>query len=212
MSTINSILSDPHYHDIFAVLKGIRNAVVYGVKIRFPHALIMSILFGKGDWSSRIRMILRMTRDHAVGLAKFVTLFKIMMIAQRRIRGGKSQSSDTFFAGLVGGYIVFGDRTPINEQIVLYVVSRVVASFLSRERLNGNATPATPAPPGSPARPMHPDARQFSVFAAIAWGAVMWLFENRSETIQPGMWSSMKYLYKDSETWDGLRTLLWRNK
>lgn len=49
MSTINSILADPAYHDVLSVLKGARNGIVYGVKIRFPHALIMSILFGKGE-------------------------------------------------------------------------------------------------------------------------------------------------------------------
>ena len=49
MSTIESILRDPAYHDILAIIKGTRNAIVYGVKIRFPHALIMSALFGKGE-------------------------------------------------------------------------------------------------------------------------------------------------------------------
>lgn len=49
MSTINAILSNPAYHDLFAILKGARNGIVYGVKIRFPHALIMSVLFGKGE-------------------------------------------------------------------------------------------------------------------------------------------------------------------
>ena len=58
-----------------------------------------------------------MTRDHALGLAKFVSLYKILLVLQRRMHGGKHQSSDTFFAGLVGGYLVFGNRTAINEQV-----------------------------------------------------------------------------------------------
>jgi hypothetical protein len=37
-----------------AILKGARNGLVYGVKIRFPHALIMSILFGRGEYVSLI--------------------------------------------------------------------------------------------------------------------------------------------------------------
>ena len=49
MSSIDSILSNPAYHDLLAIVKGARNGIVYGVKIRFPHALIMSILFGKGE-------------------------------------------------------------------------------------------------------------------------------------------------------------------
>lgn len=49
-----TILSDPAFHDFFAILKGARNGLVYGVKVRFPHALIMAILFGRGEcvrWS-----------------------------------------------------------------------------------------------------------------------------------------------------------------
>jgi peroxisomal membrane protein 4 len=39
----------------------------------------------------------------------------------------------------------------------------------------------------------------------------MYLFRHRGETIQPGMFNSMKYLYRDSEGWKDLKTLLWHN-
>ncbi len=50
MSAIHAILSNPKYHDYLAILKGARNGFVYGVKVRFPHALIMAILFGRGEY------------------------------------------------------------------------------------------------------------------------------------------------------------------
>ena len=50
MSAIHDILSNPKYHDYLAILKGARNGFVYGVKVRFPHALIMAILFGRGEY------------------------------------------------------------------------------------------------------------------------------------------------------------------
>lgn len=49
MSSIEQILNDPAYHDYLGILKGARNGFVYGVKVRFPHALIMAILFGRGE-------------------------------------------------------------------------------------------------------------------------------------------------------------------
>ena len=49
MSGLEAILSNPAYHDYLAILKGARNGFVYGVKVRFPHALIMAILFGRGE-------------------------------------------------------------------------------------------------------------------------------------------------------------------
>lgn len=91
-------------------------------------------------------------------------------------------------------------------QIVLYVCSRVVSSFLARAKSPYSNSPTAPG------RPLPPNSRQFSIFAAICWGAVMWLFKERGETIQPGMFNSMTYLYRDSEHWNSLKTLLWHNK
>ena len=39
------------------------------------------------------------------------------MLLQRKANGGKERSADTFIAGLIGGYVVFGDRTAVNEQV-----------------------------------------------------------------------------------------------
>ncbi|KAF8343802.1 Tim17/Tim22/Tim23/Pmp24 family-domain-containing protein [Cantharellus anzutake] len=207
LTTINDLILRPEYHDYLSILKGARNGFVYGVKIRFPHALIMSVLFGRGDVQSRIKQIFKATRTHALNLAKFVTIYKTLLLLQRKLNDDKERSADTFIAGLIGGYIVFGERTAINEQIVLYVASRVLASFIPRSFPSKN-------PPGinGTNKPIPPNAKLFTVFASLTWALVMWLFRHREETINPGMWSSMKYLYLDSNSWDGLKTLLWHNK
>jgi len=205
MPSIQHMISDPAYHDYLGILKGARNGFVYGVKIRFPHALIMAILFGRGDWNTRIRTILKATKTHASSLMKYVALYKALVLIQKKANGGKQRNLDTFFAGVIGGYVVFGDRTAINEQVVLYVCSRVIASFIPR------ATP-NPQSPTKGVKPIPPDSKYFSVFAALVWGAVMWLYEHKGETIQPGMFNSMTYLYRDSNVWTDLRTLLWQNR
>ncbi|KAF9647494.1 peroxisomal membrane protein 4 [Thelephora ganbajun] len=205
MATIQHIISDPAYHDYLGILKGARNGFVYGVKIRFPHALIMAILFGRGDWNTRARTIFQATKTHATNLMKYVALYKSLVLIQKKANGGKERTFDTFFAGLVGGYLVFGDRNAINEQVVLYICSRVIASFIPR------ATPK-PQSPTVGVKPIPPDSRYFSIFAALVWGSVMWLYEHKGETIQPGMFNSMTYLYRDSNVWTDLRTLLWHNR
>ena len=48
MDALRSVAVNPAYHDILAILKGARNGLVYGVKVRFPHALVMAALFGRG--------------------------------------------------------------------------------------------------------------------------------------------------------------------
>lgn len=155
--TIADIISNPSYHDYLAILKGARNGFVYGVKVRFPHALVMSILFGRGrcvclvsvrthninnpphlsiigllaplgtchipihfpniSWQDRAKVIFRATKQHAFNLAKFVSLYKICLLIQKRANGGKPRNSDTFIAGLLSGYLVFGERNAVNEQV-----------------------------------------------------------------------------------------------
>jgi len=209
MQALNRLVQDERLHDYFAILKGARNGLVYGVKIRFPHALLMSILFGRGSWVDRSKVIYKATRHHALNLASFVTLYKTLLLVQRKFNRGKEATSHTFLAGLLGGYIVFGDRNAINEQIVLYVCSRVVASFIPRAR---SRSPDPSRPVNTVQKPIPPDARLFSMFAALSWGAVMWLFAHRGQTLQPGLHSSMRYLYRDSEVWTDLKTLIWHNK
>jgi hypothetical protein len=62
-------------------------------------------------------VIFKATKQHATNLAKFVTIYKSLLLVQRRANGGKEKSADSFLAGLIGGYLVFGDRTAINEQV-----------------------------------------------------------------------------------------------
>ena len=101
------------------------------------------------------------------------------------------------------------------------MVSRVISSFLPRAPSAGSAAtssiPAKPSergglvPPGYPyPKSQQPDPKIFKVYAAIAWGSVMWLFANKRERLHGGMVSSMQYLYLDSEVWSGLRNFVWR--
>jgi peroxisomal membrane protein 4 len=50
LSAIESVIKDPKYAEYLALVKGARNGFVYGVKIRFPHALVMAILFGRREY------------------------------------------------------------------------------------------------------------------------------------------------------------------
>ena len=121
---------------------------------------------------------------------------------------------DTFLAGLLGGYFVFGRPSPsgrvpsVNQQIVIYVFARVALALariavtpgaglpiVSREdtsaRIRGAAWPA---------------------FASLSWATVMYLFRWYPGDLQPSLRSSMDYIYLDSNEWDSLRNFFWHNK
>lgn len=82
-------------------------------------------------------------------------------------------------------------------QIVLYIFARVVLAAVK-----------------IPVKRQIIDAPQhtYPVFAAVCWGLVMYLFKHDADTLQPSLRSSMQYIYKDSDSWNSLRTLIWHNK
>ncbi|GAA5855886.1 hypothetical protein JCM9279_001157 [Rhodotorula babjevae] len=221
-ATLDRLVLNPAFHDVLAILKGARNGLVYGARVRGPHALVMSLIFQSGPWQQRLRYVYRATKQHSLNLARFVAIYKTALLVQKTLAGGKQRSMDTFWAGLVGGWAVFGERNAVNEQIVLYVVSRIITSLLPRAT---PAVPLAPAPPGSTAadgfpippgypypKSRAPHPKVFEVYAAVAWGLVMYLFRERRDRLHGGMVSSMQYLYLDSEVWNSLKTLLWHNR
>lgn len=136
------------------------------------------------------------------------------MIALRRLGPtGKEGPYDTFFAGLMGGYVVFGQRNPrtgkvssVSQQIVIYIFARVVLGLakLSVEPSTGIVTNVQLS------NKIKDNA--WPVFAAMSWGAVMYVFRWHPESLQSSLRSSMSYIYVQSDHWDSLKTLVWHNK
>ncbi len=136
-----------------------------------------------------------------------------MLLLKHSSPSKKEGPFDTFFSGLLGGYLVFGQRSPrtgkissVSQQIVIYVFARTVLAVakLSVEPKMGlinnvelsntikqNAWPA---------------------FAALSWASVMYVFRWHPESVQPSLRSSMSYIYVQSDHWDSLKTLIWHNK
>ncbi|KAL1839853.1 hypothetical protein VTJ49DRAFT_1084 [Mycothermus thermophilus] len=204
------IILDPKYHDILTVIKGARNGAVYGTKVRFPHALVMIMLFRSGSafvsrFRDKIRQIFRATRIHARNLAKFAAIYK------------GTCPYDSFLAGLLGGYLVFGQRSPrtgkissVSQQIVIYVFARVVLALAKLAVQPGNAAslPVVSRPGTSELVRRH----AWPVFASLSWAMVMHLFRWHPAELQPSLRSSMTYIYSNADEWDGVRNFIWHNK
>ncbi|KAL9086731.1 MAG: hypothetical protein Q9159_004026 [Coniocarpon cinnabarinum] len=168
MDALNSLLLDPNYHDPLAILKAARNGVVYGTKIRFPHALVMVLLFRTGTTKEKTTAILKATKQHATNLATFAIIYKSLMLLLRRTaprlsphtsahlkseiapRPRSEPSSHSFISGLIAGYCVFGRRkatfSSVNQQIVIYVFARVVLGLAKLA-----VQPRAPVPKGTQA-------------------------------------------------------------
>ncbi|KAK9374712.1 Tim17/Tim22/Tim23/Pmp24 family-domain-containing protein [Lipomyces chichibuensis] len=203
IDTLQQVILDPKYHDILGILKGLRNGAIYGSKVRFAHALVMTFLFRNGSFKDKMVLIIKATREHARNLATFVFIYKSTLYVLKSTNG-KEQDIDTFIAGLLGGYVVFGrgGKSSVNQQIVLYVFSRVVLG-LAKLTVKKKLIPS-----------LHEDVgnKVWPAFAAVCWGLVMYMFRTDPDVLQPSMKTSMDYIYLDSNRWDSLRNLVWHNE
>jgi len=145
--------------ELIAIVRGFRNGVVYGFKIRLPHAFVMTMLFRSGSLHDKFRAIARATYNHSKNLGVYVAVFKIVRLLMRLLRA-KEDHFNTVVGGLVGGALVFGHNDPINSQINMYVMSRVIFGF-GRTLLRHNVCSYYP--------------QIFTAFAGIVWSAVMYL-------------------------------------
>ncbi|KAG6313874.1 hypothetical protein E4U44_002215 [Claviceps purpurea] len=216
-AALDRIVVDPRYHHALALLKTARNGAVYGTKVRFPHALVMIFLFRSGTFRQKTTLVLRATKKHAFNLARFATIYKATMLALRYFgpNQGKEGPYDAFLGGLLGGYIVFGQRSPrsgkissVSQQIVIYIFARVVLALARIAVTPGQGLRVVSR------EPLASQIRQYAwpAFASLSWGMVMQLFKTNPGDLQSSLRSSMTYIYQDCDEWDSLRTLLWHNK
>lgn len=76
--------------ELHSILAAVVGGARYGLKIRLPHALVMTFLFRR-DLSNRqkLKMILKLAYEHASGLAKFAAIYKttlaLLKFAHRKL-------------------------------------------------------------------------------------------------------------------------------
>ncbi len=125
LSHLTTLINVPDYHFLFSLLKGFRNGIVYGCKVRFPHSLVMTTLFKDGTVSEKILTILKATKRHARNLALMVFIFKTSHWAQRKVGGiaafERAPEWFTLISGALAGYFVFGTDNPVDQQVYLVI-------------------------------------------------------------------------------------------
>lgn len=190
------------------LLKAIRNGLVYGVKVRFPHALVMIFLFRSGTVREKLLAIYKATRLHAFNLAKFAFLYKSSMLAMKNVNG-KERGIHPFLAGLFGGYWVFGHGkagfSSVSQQICIYVFARVVLGLAKLAvQPPGDNTLIGGAYGGHGGKGIFGlneqqlaivRQRSWPVFASLSWASVMWLFTYYPAMLPASLRSSMVYMY-----------------
>ena len=195
--SVDNFLNNPSYHSPLTLIKGLRQGLVYGAKIRFAHSLVQAFLFREEPWPERIRFIFRMSYDHAKSLGLFVLFYKIL----RKLLSSVFRLSKpwrAFICGGIVGYFVFHEKNSVHEQIILYLLSRIILGLVRYARQH-RWLPEIKRP-------------VFPYFAAIVWAITMWLFECHRETLQPSLTRSLIYLHENSNRWSSWRNFFLRDQ
>jgi peroxisomal membrane protein 4 len=171
-----------HENCLISSLRGLRNGLYYGGKIRFVHSLVIEILFSRSSsLKEKLRNIIKPTLEHATNLGLFVLIYKTTVCILRRLFNTQNKICN-FLAGLIGAYFMWSKKTNVNMQIMLYLLSRnilAVANIISEKYF--------PKFEGG-----------FPITSIIVWGIVMFLFEWQPKALQNSLKSSMDFIYKDS--------------
>lgn len=178
--------------EALSALKGLRNGLEYGSRVRFVHSLVMTFLF-KSFNSNTVKAIVKNAWEHGKKLGTFVFFYKASCILLGKAFGERPFNS--FVAGFMVGGIIFGKKTPINYQINLYLLSRIIIALV--EYIYKKYYPERLEQEGS--EQVVERKYGFRITAGIVWGLVMWLFYIDQTVLQESLASSMRHLYISSE-------------
>jgi|APGre2960657444_1045066.scaffolds.fasta_scaffold01901_5 peroxisomal membrane protein 4 len=179
------------------VLFGARNGALYGVKVRAPHAVVLTALWHDGDAATKAAAVAHAVATHSAQLCGYATLYKALFYAlgagagtPARAngcgRGGGSTNAPlrAGVAGFLAGSLLFRHSTPVNAQIILFLFSR--AAVGAAKKLSAQAPAAL-------------RRRAWPLFAGATWAAVMALYELDKSVLATGLTASMDFIYRDAE-------------
>lgn len=207
MDSINKIIVDPRYRELFQTVKSIRNGVVYGGRLRFAHSLVINLLFRRNTpLSKRISSVLKAAKDHSFILGLYVILYKSVMLFLRKLTK-KDKPIYEFIAGSLAASVVYGNLTSlvnhsIAHHITLYCFGRVLLGIgklmaykIARKVAELNKLDK---------KVLRTDIQNISwtFFASISWGFVMYMHRFYPSFLQHSLEASMIYIYDDNNFTD----------
>lgn len=211
------------------VLFGARNGALYGVKVRTPHAVVLTGLWHPGSVREKARRsrkserecpspachsgsqlsaqaaaIAEVTATHAATLCCYAASYKLLFTLLQRARGQ---------AAVCGRH---SPRGPVSAAAAGLIaggfwfgaptpVNTQVVLFLFSRAMTGAAKRAAPSVPAGLRR------RAWPVFAALTWALTMSLWEVDASVLATGLRSSMHEIYEDDAKRTFRQLLDWRD-
>lgn len=191
-------------NELLTLVRGLRNGLLYGTKIRLPHALVMTLLFRQGQVSQKLKSILKVTYEHASKLGTYVVIYKLALkvlevLQQQASRTERvAPSWHAAVAGAIGATVVWRGYSSVNMQILMYLLGRTLVGA-GRALAKEGVWPLTE---------YTFKEHGFPLLSVATWAAIMYLHHGHKPALQGSLSSSMDFLYNDSETWSSWRDFL----
>mmetsp|Transcript_8063 Transcript_8063/g.24989 ORF Transcript_8063/g.24989 Transcript_8063/m.24989 type:complete len:242 (-) Transcript_8063:179-904(-) len=180
---------------IVSALRGLRNAIVCGARIRTPYVMqtaIYVLLYRDRSSVRRLQFVLKQLVAHGRNLGLFVLIYKLICSFLRHF--GMRTGLESWIAGFIGGYYGFGDssgvRGAVNKQVVLYLFARGLHGLMLSAVNRGLLSPSADV-----TKPMG-----FRVLAGFSLALILYLTEHEPETLQPSFMRTMTNLYHESDS------------
>lgn len=142
-----SELNQSNEEIIELIASAIKNALIYGYKIRFLHTItfqLVTLKFKNSDFFKqffkKLFKSIKLGVDHAKILALFATFYRVLLVSLSKLnKKKKNRLVNTFVSGFMGGIFVYGGilnskwenflNSDILTQITLYCLSRVLMAI-----------------------------------------------------------------------------------
>jgi len=160
------------------IVKTFYNGAIYGAQVRFPHALVMTLMFSSGTLKEKLRAVLSLTLRHSANLALFASCYTICRAILQR---WCSPAAAYLLSGGLCGGLLLGENTTLLNHVNLYTSSRVV---LACTRWAIEKWPSLYFPGA------------FRLYSALSYGALMLFFEMHPKHLQKSLQTSMNFIYR----------------
>lgn len=192
---IDDMIRSGKYKVLLDAIKGFRNGLVYGARIRFPHALVLNLVWSNAPYRVMARKIYEATKRHSLSLGCSGLIFSLLRAILRKLQG-EARPWHAALAGFLIGALFWGDLSPVTVQMSMYILSRLLSGlfFILAQKYGVKLS-----------------SKAFRIYSGVLWMFVMPLFLYYGDAMQSSMRSSMKYIYEDNEKYSTWYDLLFVN-
>jgi peroxisomal membrane protein 4 len=181
---------------VAVVLRALQQGGSFGARTRFPHALVVTALYRKGAVGKLAEGVARATWEHGRNLAYFAATYKAALVLLAWLGDGERLGevlaagarprhwTHTALASALGAALVWSHPSAVNQQILYYLVARVLSALCVHLAQRG-------VQPFASIR--FQDA--YPAVAVAVWVAVMLLFEHDEATLAGSLRDAMRTIY-----------------